>query len=348
LTHQTHPGHHTRGPHDTTNGFRKTSDSTTPTPTQHTHHTTNCHPTPSPTSTIHNTLKQLHFNTNADNPPSTFGIPWTEGPIPNKKTIHDRWKTFKLLHDHALTTTKTATTASKQRLQEIYDKMATTYDTLTHNLTKHVEQRLKKDPTQKPARELETSFRKALHHNLPNHWLALHTSDTQQTHKVEYELPTATVSEIESYMKGEQPTDNFPDTFRSSSPTAIWIPGNNLGARNWIKRIQTIIKESPHSELIAIATLDITSELGDRTPPKTSWTNGCRKNPPSELTHITPASPHIRLRKCHRTERPHTDHNAMAYILHFNAHHHHQHNQKRTDNHSFPDLKDHGSGWHSI
>ena len=144
--------------------------------------------------------------------------------------------------------------------------MATTYDTLTHNLTKHVEQRLKTDPTQKPTRELETSFRKALHHTLPNHWLALHTSDIQQTQEVEYELSTTTVMEIESYMKGEQPTGNFPDTFRSSFPTAIWIPGYNQGARCWIKRIQTILQESPHSELIAIATLDITSELGDRTP----------------------------------------------------------------------------------
>ncbi len=86
--------------------------------------------------------------------------------------------------------------ASKQRLQEIYDRMATTYDTLTHNLTKHVEQRLKTDPTQQPSRELERSFRQALHHTLPNHWLALHTSDIQKTQMVEYEIPTTTVKEI--------------------------------------------------------------------------------------------------------------------------------------------------------
>jgi hypothetical protein len=122
--------------------------------------------------------------------------------------------------------------ASKQRLQEIYDRMATTYDTLIHNLTKHVEQRLKTDPTQQPTRELETSFRQALHHTLPNHWLALHTSDIQKTQMVEYEIPTTTVKEIENYMKGEQPTDNFPDTFRSSFPTAVWIPSHNGGARN--------------------------------------------------------------------------------------------------------------------
>ena len=173
--------------------------------------------------------------------------------------------------------------------------MAATYDTLVHNLTKHVEQRLKTDPTQQPTRELETSFRQALHHILPNHWLALHTSDIQDTDMVEYEIPTTTVKEIESHMGGEQSTDNFPDTFRSSFPTAIWMPSHNGGARKWIKNIKNILQHSPHTELTAIATLDITSELGDRTPPRDlldEWMPCWWKNPPSELSHYTGNSPH--------------------------------------------------------
>ena len=183
-----------------------------------------------------------------------------------------------------------------------------------------VEHRLKTDSTQQPTWELEKGFRKALHNAFPSHWLAIHTSDTQQTQDPDYELSITTVREIASYMNGEHPTDNLPDTFRSAFPTVIWIPGHNVGARYWIKRIRTILKYSSHSELTAIATLDITNDLGDRTPPRDlldEWMPCWWKNPPNELTHITPAFPHIRLRKCHRAERPHTDHNAMAYILHF-------------------------------
>ena len=66
-------------------------------------------------------LHHLQYHPELDHPPSTLGIPWTEGPLPDRKTIQDRWNNFKYLHEHALKAT-TETAPDKPRIQHIYEK----------------------------------------------------------------------------------------------------------------------------------------------------------------------------------------------------------------------------------